>query len=83
MLALVITIQKLMYYIQAHLIVVYTEFSLKNILMKEGLSKRLSKWTVKLEQFDIIFLPRVAIKGQVLADFVSEFLPRTMNLEPG
>ena len=62
-LALIMTSRKLMHYFQAHPIAVYTEFSLKNILSKEGLSRRLSKWVIKLGQSDINFLPRVAIKG--------------------
>ena len=37
-LALVLTLRKLMHYFQAHPIVVYTEFSLKNILSKADLS---------------------------------------------
>ena len=33
----------------------------------------LLKWTIELSQFDIEFMPRPAIKGQVLADFITEF----------
>ncbi|GFS37725.1 hypothetical protein Acr_00g0053660 [Actinidia rufa] len=75
-LALVVTSRKLMHYFQAHPISVYTEFPLKAILMKVDLTGRLSKWALELGQFDISFLPRAAIKGQVLADFVVEFSPR-------
>ncbi|GFS40490.1 hypothetical protein Acr_00g0068850 [Actinidia rufa] len=76
-LALVVTSRKLMHYFQAHPISVYTEFPLKAILMKADLTGRLSKWSLELGQFDISFLPRAAIKGQVLADFVAEFSPRS------
>ena len=31
------------------------------------------KWAIKLSEFDIIYKPKTAIKGQVLADFVMEF----------
>ena len=72
-LALVLTSQKLMYYFQAHLITVYMEFSLKNILSKADLSSQLSKWTIELRQSDIKFLLRETIKGQVLDNFVIEF----------
>ena len=55
---------------------------------------RLSKWTIKLGQFDIKYLPRVAIKGQVLTDFVGssplelgqfdiKYLPRVAIKEQG
>ncbi|XP_057465711.1 uncharacterized protein LOC130755326 [Actinidia eriantha] len=80
-LALVVTSRKLMHYFQAHPISVYTEFPLKAILMKADLTGRLSKWSLELGQYDISFLPRAAIKGQVLADFVAEFSPRPKILE--
>ena len=47
-LALVITLRKLMHYFQAHPIAIYIEFSFKNMLIKEDLSGRLSKWVVEL-----------------------------------
>ena len=47
------------------------------------MSIRLSKWAVELGQLDIKILSRVAIKGQVLVDFVVEFSPRTVSLEQG
>ena len=62
-----------MHYIQSHLIAVYIEFLLKNIFSNADLSEQLSKWVVVLGQSDIKFLPRAAIKGQVLADFVAKF----------
>ena len=31
------------------------------------------KWAIELSEFDIIYKPKTAIKGQVLADFVMEF----------
>ncbi|GFZ00573.1 hypothetical protein Acr_14g0002080 [Actinidia rufa] len=82
-LALVVTSRKLMHYFQVHPIAVYTEFLLKNILSKADLSDRLSKWAVELGQSDIKFLPRAAIKGQVLTDFVTEFSPRAVSPEQG
>ena len=30
-------------------------------------------WTVELGEFDIRYKPRMAIKGQALADFIKEF----------
>ncbi|XP_057499206.1 uncharacterized protein LOC130783528 [Actinidia eriantha] len=75
-LVLIVTSCKLMHYFQAHPISVYTEFPLKDVLLKADLSGRLSKWSLELRHFDIKFSPRVAIKGQVLADFMVEFSPR-------
>lgn len=45
---LVLTSQKLMHYLQDHQIAVYTKFPLKNMLRKENLPGRLSKWAVEL-----------------------------------
>ena len=33
---------------------------------------RLSKWAMFLSQFDIVFVPQKAIKGQALANFLPE-----------
>ena len=46
---------------------------MKQVLQKPETSGRLLKWAVELAQFDIEYVPRVAIKAQALADFVSEF----------
>ena len=70
-----------MHYFQAHSITVYTKFPLKNILSKVDLFGWLSKWVVELGQLDIKFLPRAAIKWQVLVNFVAEFFLRTVSLE--
>ena len=70
-----------MHYFQAHPITVYTKFSLKNILSRADLSSQLSKWAIELGQSDIKFQLRVAIKGQILADFVVEFLSRAVSPE--
>ena len=37
------------------------------------MSGRIAKWAVELGEFDIEFIPRTAVKGQELADFVVEF----------
>ena len=31
------------------------------------------KWAIELSEFDIRYKPRVAVKGQILADFIAEF----------
>ncbi|GFY91125.1 hypothetical protein Acr_07g0013210 [Actinidia rufa] len=75
-LALIVTSRKLMHYFQAHPISVYTEFLLKDVLLKANLSGRLSKWSLEFGQFDIKFSPRVAIKGSVLAGSGVDFSPK-------
>ena len=31
------------------------------------------KWALELEEFEVIYKPRIAIKGQALADLLDEF----------
>ena len=72
-----------MHYFQAHPIVVYREFLLMNMLMKEDLYGRFPKWVAKVREFDIEFLLIIAIKGQGLANFIAEFLPWIYEFETG
>ena len=46
---------------------------MKQVLCRLEASGRLVKWVVELTQFDIFYQPRIAIKGQALADFIAEF----------
>ena len=46
---------------------------MKQISHKPETSGRLMKWAIELSKFDIRYRPKIAIKGQVLADFVMEF----------
>ncbi|KAL5554003.1 hypothetical protein UlMin_041404 [Ulmus minor] len=80
-LALMIAARKLRPYFQAHTIIVPTKFPLKQILQKPDTSGRLAKWSIELGEFDILFKPRTAIKGQALADFIAEFTYQPTNLE--
>ena len=73
-LALVTTSRKLRPYFQAHTIEVSTEYPMKQILHKPETSRRLIKWVIELSEFDIRYKPRIAIKGQILAD-IMEFTP--------
>lgn len=79
-LSLVIASRKLRPYFQAHSVHVLTNFPLRQVLQKPDASGRLLKWAVELSEFDIIYAPRTAIKGQALADFVVEF-PRLLKLK--
>jgi hypothetical protein len=71
--ALVMASRKLRPYFQAHTIRVLTEYPLRKVMQKLDLSGRLANWAIELGQFDLEFIPRKAIKGQVLADFLIEF----------
>jgi hypothetical protein len=70
--ALIVASRKLRPYFQAHTIRVLTEYPLRKVMQKLDLSGRLANWAIELGQFDLEFVPRNAIKGQVLADFLAE-----------
>ncbi|XP_076932511.1 uncharacterized protein LOC143598076 [Bidens hawaiensis] len=71
-LALVYAARHLRRYFQGHPINVLTGYKLKIVLSKPELSRRLAKWAIKLGEHAIEYKPRPVIKGQVLADFVTE-----------
>ena len=72
-LELVTAARKLRPYFQAHTIEVPTEYPMKQVLHKPETSGRLMKWAIELSEFDIRYKLKIAIKGQVLANFVMEF----------
>ena len=76
---LIITSHRIRPYFQAHPIKVLTNHPLKQVLQKPEASGRLLKWSVELSQFDVSFHPRTAIKGQALADFITECTGHTEN----
>ena len=72
-LAVVLGTYKLPYYFQAHTVVVLTQLQLKTILRSVDYTGRIAKWGTILGAFDIKYMPRTSMKGQVLADLVAEF----------
>ena len=71
--ALVTASRKLRHYFQAHVINVLTDHPLKKAMKKLEAVGRLIQWAIELSEFDVRYLPRSAIKAQVLADFIAEF----------
>ena len=67
-LAVVYATRKLPHYFQAHTVVVLTQLPLKSVLRSANYTRRIAKWGTILGAFDIKYMPRTAIKGQVLAD---------------
>ncbi len=45
---------------------------MKHMLSQPLLRGRSSKWSIHLLQFDLVYIPQRAMKGQVLADFMLE-----------
>ncbi|XP_058215770.1 uncharacterized protein LOC131326879 [Rhododendron vialii] len=71
--AMVIADRRLRPYFQAHPIKVLTDKPLRRILHSPETSGRLIQWSIELGEFDIEYKPRIAIKAQVLADFLAEY----------
>ncbi|GKA15121.1 reverse transcriptase domain-containing protein [Tanacetum coccineum] len=80
-LSLVHTARRLRRYFQAHTICVLTDQPIRQILLKPENSGRLAKWDIKLGKHDIIYKPRSAVKGQVIADFIAECPNNTSPLQ--
>ena len=72
-LAIVHASRKLPHYFQAHTVVVLTQLPLKSVLWTTDYTERITLWNTILGAFDIKYMPRTSIKGQVLADLVAEF----------
>lgn len=60
-------------YFQAHPIKVLTDQPLCHAPQNPDTFEHLIQWSVELGEFDIKCLPRLAMKGQILADFVAEY----------
>ena len=72
-LAVVHATRKLPNYFQTHTVVVLTQFPLKSILRSADYTERIAKWGTILGAFDIKYMPRTSVKGQVFANLVVEF----------
>ncbi|XP_074278403.1 uncharacterized protein LOC141601994 [Silene latifolia] len=58
---------------QAHTIHVVSKADpIKYILSRPVLSGRLAKWAMLLKQYDLVFVPQKAVKGQAIADFFAD-----------
>ncbi|KAJ0481351.1 putative nucleotidyltransferase, Ribonuclease H [Helianthus annuus] len=78
-LALVQTARRLRRYFQAHPIQVVTDQPIRSVLEKPENSRRLAKCAIELGEHNITYVPRKAIKAQVLADFIIEVLMQTVT----
>nr|XP_043639225.1 uncharacterized protein LOC122610294 [Erigeron canadensis] len=71
-LALVHSARRLRRYFQGHPVQVLTDKPIRQVLSKPEVSGRLAKWAIEIGEHEIMFQPRNAKKGQVLADFLAE-----------
>ena len=65
--------RKLPHYFQFHTVVVLTQFPFRSLLKSADFTRRIAKWGTVLGAFDIRYMPRTSVKGQVLTDLVAEF----------
>ena len=65
--------RKLPYYFQSHTVLILTQLPLRSLFRSTDYIGRVAKWGTILGAFDIKYMPRTSIKGQVLADLEVEF----------
>ena len=80
-LAMIHATRKLPRYFQAHTTVFLTQLLLRSLLRSADYTGRISKWGMILGAFDIKYMPRTSVKGQVLADLVAEFVESPFKKE--
>ena len=80
-LAVVHGTRKLPHYFQAHTVIVLTQLPLKAILRSVDYTGRIAKWGTILGAFDIKYMPRSSVKGQILADLIAEFTESPLENE--
>ena len=61
--------------------VVLVQLPLKSVLRSADYTGRVAKWGMILGAFDIKYMPRTSVKGQVLADLVAEFAESPEEVE--
>jgi hypothetical protein len=65
--------RKLRHYFEAHPVTVVSSFPLGEIIRNLDAAGRIAKWSVELMGETLAHAPRMAIKSQILADFVAEW----------
>jgi ribonuclease HI len=80
--AVILTRRKLRHYFESHPVTVVSSFPLWEIIQSREASGRIAKWAVEIMGETISFAPRKAIKSQVLADFVAEWVDTQLPTAP-
>jgi hypothetical protein len=84
--AILITSCKLSHYFQAHQIEVHTSSTLGQILNNREPTRKITKWSIELSMYNIVYKQRTAIKAQSLSDFIAKWMemqtpPKERGLE--
>jgi ribonuclease HI len=80
--AVILTRWKLRHYFESHPVTVVSSFPLREIIQCHEASGRIAKWAVELMGETISFAPQKAIKSQVLADFLAEWVDTQLPTAP-
>jgi hypothetical protein len=80
--AVILTRRKLRHYFESHPVIVVSSFPLGEIIQCREASGRIAKWAVEIMGETISFAPRKAIKSQVLADFMAEWVDAQLPAAP-
>jgi ribonuclease HI len=80
--AVILTRRKLRHYFESHLVTVVSSFPLGEIIQCREASGRIAKWAVELMGETLSFAHRKAIKSQVLADFLAEWVDTQLPTAP-
>ena len=80
-LAMVHATRKLPHYFQAHIVVFLTQLPLRALLWSADYTRRIAKWGIILGAFDIKYMPRTFVKGQVLVDLAVKFADSPLEVE--
>ena len=65
--------RKLPHYFQSHTVITLTQLLLRSLLRSADYIGRIAKWSTILGAFDIKYMSRISVKGQILTDLVAEF----------
>jgi ribonuclease HI len=80
--AVILTRRKLRHYFESHPVTVVSSFPLGEIIQCWEASGRIAKWAVEIMGETISFAPQKAIKSQVLADFMAEWVDTQLPIAP-
>jgi ribonuclease HI len=80
--AVILTRRKLRHYFESHPVTMVSSFPLGEIIQCREASGRIAKWAVEIMGETISFAPWKAIKSQVLADFVAEWVDTQLPTAP-
>jgi hypothetical protein len=59
---------------------VVTSYPLRVVLHNPNVTDNIAKWAVELAKFELDFILRHAVKSQLLADFIDDWMPPPCHL---